>query len=44
MMNDMKNFCMKHGVGLTFCAEYLGDDVRVTEWKKNGKKEREKRK
>ena len=38
MMNYMKKFCLKKkGLGLTCSAEYLGDDVRVTDWKKKRK-------
>ena len=35
-MEDVKEFCQKEGLGLTCSAHYLGDDVRVIDWKKKG--------
>ena len=38
MMKDMRNGCLAERLGLTCSAEYLGDDVRVIEWKKKEEK------
>ena len=36
MMKDMKKFYQRGGLGLTYSAENVGDDVRVTSCKKGG--------
>ena len=44
-MREVKNFCLKEGLGLTCSAQHLGDDVRVIVFgKKSGKQEEAKAK